>query len=467
MRADIAHGRAQPAHQLVDDRDDRALVRHATLDALGHELVGRCVGILEVAIRGALLHRAQRAHAAIDLVGAALIELDLARGLLGPGEHRTQHHAVRARGDRLGQVPGETHAAVGDQRHAGALKRLGHIRDRGDLRHAHAGHNAGGADRARPDPHLHAVRSGRDQVLRGGGGGDVAADHLHVRVVLLHPGNAVEHALGMTMCGIHHQHVHPGLDQRGHALVRALAHANRRTHAQAAALVLGGIRMLGGLLDVLDRNHPAQLEVVVDHQHLLDAVLVQQFQHHLAVGPLGHGHQPVARGHDLGDRRLHAGLEAQVTGGHNTDQVIAIHHRHARDVIGLGQFHHLADSSARADGDRLADHAAFVFLDLPDLGRLGLHRHVLVDDTEPALLSHRDRQAGLGNRIHCRRHHRGGERDLAGDPGTQIDIARNDIRMSRDQQHVIKGKGFTEYPHAPLQDRPAGTQGEEIPGVDK
>src|SRR5690606_19687966 len=38
--ADIAHGRAQAADQLVDDAADRATVRHAAFDAFGHQLVG-------------------------------------------------------------------------------------------------------------------------------------------------------------------------------------------------------------------------------------------------------------------------------------------------------------------------------------------------------------------------------------------------------------------------------------------
>ena len=37
--AGVAHGRAQAADQLVQDRADRALVGDLALDALGHELL--------------------------------------------------------------------------------------------------------------------------------------------------------------------------------------------------------------------------------------------------------------------------------------------------------------------------------------------------------------------------------------------------------------------------------------------
>ena len=97
--AAVAHRRAQAAHQLMDHRGQHALVRHAALDALRHELLGGALafGILEIAVRAAFLHRAERAHAAIALVRAALVELDLARRLLGAGEEAAHHHATTRR----------------------------------------------------------------------------------------------------------------------------------------------------------------------------------------------------------------------------------------------------------------------------------------------------------------------------------------------------------------------------------
>src|SRR5205085_4481104 len=88
--AAIPHRGADPAGHLEDDRDHRALVRDTAFDAFGHQLVGVRVGarvVLEVAVGAALLHRADRAHAAVALVAAALEQHDLARRLFGAGEH--------------------------------------------------------------------------------------------------------------------------------------------------------------------------------------------------------------------------------------------------------------------------------------------------------------------------------------------------------------------------------------------
>src|SRR5690348_16856444 len=110
----VTHRSAQAAGQLQDHVRERALVRYATFDALGHELLGDtlALGILEVAIGAAGLHGADRSHAAIALVRTALIELDVARRLLGAREEASEHHARRTRGDRLRDVARISDAAI-------------------------------------------------------------------------------------------------------------------------------------------------------------------------------------------------------------------------------------------------------------------------------------------------------------------------------------------------------------------
>src|SRR6185369_15958883 len=89
-RADVAHAGAEAADELLDDEGERALVGHAALDALGHELHAElgALLVLHVAVPAAfaLAHRFEGAHAAIELVGAALVQDRLARALLGAGE---------------------------------------------------------------------------------------------------------------------------------------------------------------------------------------------------------------------------------------------------------------------------------------------------------------------------------------------------------------------------------------------
>ena len=78
-------------------------------------------------------------------------------------------------------------------------------------------------------------------------------------IALLDPLHAVEHALRMAVRRVDDDHVDAGLDQRLDALLGVAAHADRRADAQPAVLVLAGVRMLGRLEDVLDRDQAAQL----------------------------------------------------------------------------------------------------------------------------------------------------------------------------------------------------------------
>src|SRR5690349_24836472 len=76
----VAHAALQAADELEDRLGERAAVGHAPLDAFGHELALLVDIGLEIAVPAALPHGANRAHAAIDLVAAALIKDDLAWG---------------------------------------------------------------------------------------------------------------------------------------------------------------------------------------------------------------------------------------------------------------------------------------------------------------------------------------------------------------------------------------------------
>src|SRR5690349_6338712 len=236
--AGVAHARAQAADELPDHRDGAALVRHAAFDALGHKLVDVHVRVLEVAVGGAFLHGAEGAHAAIGFVGAALEELDLARGLRGAGKKRAEHHPMGAGGDRLCDVARVADAAIGDERDAAAVEGLGDVLDGRDLRYANAGDDARCADGARPDADLHAVGAVVDERLGTVAGADIIADYLDARVARLDPLHAVEHTLGVAVRGVDDQHIDTGFDQGHDALVGAFADADRRADAQLAVRVL-------------------------------------------------------------------------------------------------------------------------------------------------------------------------------------------------------------------------------------
>ena len=339
--AGVAHGGAQAAHQLVNDGAHGALVGYPAFDTFRYQLLDAGSGILEVAVggTGGTGHGTHGAHATVGLVVATLEQLHVTRRFFGAGQQRADHDGTGASGNRLGNVTGEADTTVSDQRHTGALQGFGHIGDGSNLRHADARHDTGGADGARADTHFHGIRTGGNQVLGGGGGGDVATNHLYFREVFLHPGHPVDHTLGMAVGGVYHDHVHTGFHQRGDTFVSAGTGTNSSANPQTTLGVLAGVRVFGGFFDVFHGDHAAQLTTGVHHHDFFNAMLVQQRLHLIRASAFLYGHQPVLAGHDVLHTLVVIGDEAGVTAGHDAHHQIAFYHRHTGDLVGFGDTH--------------------------------------------------------------------------------------------------------------------------------
>ena len=73
-----------------------------------------------------------------------------------------------------------------------------------------------------------------------------------------------------------------------------------------------------------------------------------------------------------------------------------------------------------------------------DLARLIIDRHAAMQDAEAALAGHRDGHPRLSDGIHGRRQQRDANGDVPRQPGGRVDLAGDDVRLTRQQQHVVK-----------------------------
>ena len=439
--AAVAHAGTDAASHLEDDRDQRALVGDSALDPFGHQLVGvRIAGsrFLEIAVGAALLHGADRAHAAIALVTAALEQDDLSGRLLRAGEHAAHHYRAGAGRDGFGNIARVADPAVGDQRHAATPQRGGNVVDRGDLRHAHPGHDPGGADRTGPDPHFHRIGAGFHQGQSRSAGCDVAADYFDLRIVVLDPADTLDHALAVAMRGIDHDGVDTGLDQRFDPLFRAFADSHGRTDPQPPRSVARSVRKTGLLVDVFDGDQALQLERIVHHQQPLELVLVQQRLGLGRSGPIPYRDQLVTRRHDLADRYVVTGFEAQVASGDDAHHFSAVDHRKAGDSQLHLHVQRLPDRVGRGDDDRIAQHPGFIALDPRHFAGLLPGGEVLVDDAHAALLGDGDRQSRLRYRVHGGGDQRQIQGDVARQAGREGRVFGQDLGIRRHQQHVVE-----------------------------
>ena len=58
--------------------------------------------------------------------------------------------------------------------------------------------------------------------------------------------------------------------------------------------------------------------------------------------------------------------------------------------------------------------------------------------------------AGLGHRVHGRREQRDAELDLAGQPGADVGLGRQDLGIGGLEQHVVEGERLSDRHRRPL-----------------
>ena len=314
--------------------------------------------------------------------------------------------------------------------------------------HADTSHDTGGTDGTRTDADLDAIGTHVDQRPRRIGGGDVAADHFDLREVLLDPLDAVENALRMAVCGIDDDHIDPGLGQQFDALLGAGTDANGRTGAQTTGSILVGQRMFGGLQDILDRDQAAQMIFVIDDQHPLQAMFADQFLGIVDAGFLVDRDQTLARRHDQFHRLVEIGFESQVAVGDDTHYLARlVDHRQPGNAMLTGDLDDIANGHQRRNSDRVAQDAGLETLHLGHFSGLGLGGEILVDDADPAFLGQRNGETSFRHGIHGGRKQRQVQGNVAGQPRRQANIARQDLRMCRDEQDVVESKGFLQQSH--------------------
>lgn len=301
------------------------------------------------------------------------------------------------------------------------------------------GHHAGGADRAGSDADLHAVDTGVDQRLRAVTGGDVAADDVDAdaRLDLRHPGEGVA---VVPVRGVDDQEIDPGGRERLRALQRLGAGADGRADQETAFGVLGGVRVLLGLLEVLDRDEALEDARLVDQRQLLDLVAAQQL-HGLHAGDPDPSGDERHRRHDLAHLARPVRLEGHVAVGDDAQELArGVGDRHAADAELRAERVRLAERGVGVHGDRVGDHARLGALDQVDLVDLVLDGEVAVQHADAALTGHGDGHAGLGHLVHG-----GGEQgdvhpDVARDERGRVHRVGQDLGRAGQQQHVVVGQ---------------------------
>ena len=144
-------------------------------------------------------------------------------------------------------------------------------------------------------------------------------------------------------------------------------------------------------------------------------------------------------GHNFRDRTVIVGQKTHITVGDDAHQLAHIvHDRNAGDLVLAHQRICIGYQVIFGQRERVDDNAVFRALYLVHLVCLLFDAHIFVDDTDAAFTGDGDRHSCLGHGVHCRRHDRCVQIDIAGKSCAQVDHIRCYVRFCRDQQHVIE-----------------------------
>ena len=218
-------------------------------------------------------------------------------------------------------------------------------------------------------------------------------------------------------------------------------HTHGGTDAKATAIVPARQRMRAEVLDVAHGHQAGQIALLVDEQELFDPAAGHE--------RFGGGEIDVDRtgdeivtGHDLADvihRRLdELHVPASKDAGKRTMTASIEGDGEAGYVLLLHEFHRPGDGVLGTEGHGVGDNAVLGALDAEDLVGLVLDREILVDDPDSALLSERDGQIGLGDRVHGCRDQRNVDRNATSQTGGRRRVIGRQIAVLGNEQDVVE-----------------------------
>jgi hypothetical protein len=279
-------------------------------------------------------------------------------------------------------------------------------------------------------------------------------DELHVaepRPDLLDRGR---HDERMAVRDVDDQQVGAGFEHLRRPLQVVAGRTDRRSHAEAAAVVAGSEGMPPVLQQIFRRDQAEHRAIGIYERQLLDLVRGHQ---RLGVGERGHAgvhDQPLARRHPLRDADL-ARHEPHVALGQQPLQALPIvDHGQRADAGAAHRPLRLGDRGVLAHGVGVEDDSVLRAFDGEHLGHL--RRDVAgpeaaIDDPDAALLGQHHRHRRPRDGVHVRRHDRTAESQAFREPRAEVDgrgvPARQDAELRREQE-IVEGRAADEVEQA-------------------
>ncbi len=235
-------------------------------------------------------------------------------------------------------------------------------------------------------------------------------------------------------------HVDARTLQRRDARLALRANSDRRADAKAPHPILARMRMANRLVHILHGDQTAQAMLIINQRQLLNPMRLQEFLGLFEIDTGTRGDH--LAGHHVAHLLVEAALEAEIAIGQDSDQAALGDYGQPGNPEAFHHGDRFADFLLGTDGDRIDDHAGFIFLDGLDFGGLFFDRQIAMDQSDPAHLRDRDRDSRFGDRVHRTRDERNVQADFGRESGRDVAIGRQQVGRLRNQEHVIESEGF-------------------------
>src|SRR2546430_4169511 len=146
------------------------------------------------------------------------------------------------------------------------------------------------------------------------------------------------------------------------------------------------------LLNIFDSDEALEVEVLVNHEQLLDAMVLKDALGFVKSRANGDGHE-IIFGHDRTNKLTVIFLKTQIAVGENPGEARAAGHWQTGDAVLFHDFERLTQRDVRRNRHRIHDHAALRALHAVHFLPLAIDGHVLVNDADAPLAGYGDGQA--------------------------------------------------------------------------
>ena len=205
--------------------------------------------------------------------------------------------AAGACGNRFRDIAGESDTAVGNNRDTGAFQRFNRVRNGGDLRNTHAGHDTSRTDGARTDTHFHRAAAGFRQRPSTRAGRHVTADDLQVRIFSASITDTLQYAFRVAVRRVDQQNIYARGNQRINALFVAAPAPTAAPTRRRPMLIFTGVRFTLRFLEIFNGDHAGEDESCHPQPALSQRVFHAFWQNHFAAFTFTNGNQTLFRRH--------------------------------------------------------------------------------------------------------------------------------------------------------------------------